>query len=188
MKNVYINILLIFLSGIAIAQKPEGNNNLKIVRDTNVNVSMNGVVACSAGNCCKYNRTDTLLSNSIPTIVFKHRIYDEGGNNYDSLTGIFKAPINGIYNCSAVLLMQRLYGTDASSNDLYLRIDKNDKYLASSQSYYSGGNISLGFSISMDVKLMAGEDIRFKITNSSGTGFLLMNNDGDTRMSIHLVK
>jgi hypothetical protein len=187
MKKMILLILLHCVTTI-FALKPKETKYQTIAKDTIIKSNVNGIVACSAGNCCDFAKSDTLQSNSIPTIVFKHEIYDDGGNNYDPATGIFTAPIDGIYNCSAVLLMHMLYGSATSSNDLYLRIDKNDKYLTSSQSYYSGGNIYFGFSISMDIKMTAGEDIRFKITNSSGTGFILVNNDGDTRMSIHLVK
>ena len=46
----------------------------------------------------------------------------------------------------------------------------------------------VGFAINMDVKMVAGDNIRFKITNSSATRFVIYNSDGDTRMSVHLVK
>ena len=188
MRKIIFFILL--FSGITsvFANNPLGNMYQTVSRDSNIAVLNNVVVACSAGNCCEFANSDTIQINSIPTIVFKHELYDDGGNNYDPATGIFTAPLDGIYNCSAVLLVHQLYGSVSPSNDIYLRIDKNDKYLSSSQSYYSGGNTYFGFSINMDIKMAAGENIRFKLTNSSGTGFILLNNDGDTRMSIHLVK
>jgi hypothetical protein len=172
---------------VKIADGSQGAGKI-LTTDADGNAYWNGVVACSAGNCCGPALSDTIKANSIQTIIFKHEIYDEAGSNYDPVTGIFTSPMAGIYNCSAVLSMFWAGGSLNASDYIYMRIDKNNNYLTSSQSYFPGQFSNVGFAINMDIKLVAGDNIRFKITNSSNTRFVLFEDDGDTRMSIHLVK
>jgi hypothetical protein len=47
---------------------------------------------------------------------------------------------------------------------------------------------NIGLFLNMDVMLNAGDKIHFTINNSTGSGFLVYVNDGDTHMSVHLVK
>ncbi len=173
---------------VKIADGTQGDGKI-LTSDANGNAYWNGLVGCSAGNSGGQTTSDTINAGSIPTVVYKHEIFDDGGNNYDPITGIFTAPYDGVYNCSAVLLMGWAGASTSASSNIYLRIDKNNIYLASSQSYYSGGSSTyVGFSMSMDVKMVAGDNVRFKITNSSSTKFQMYAGDGDSRMSIHLVK
>jgi len=172
---------------VKIADGSQGEGKV-LTSDADGNAYWKGTVACSAGNNGTLVASDTIPPGSIPTVIYKNEIYDIGGNNYDPATGIFTAPSDGIYNCSAVLLMEQVGGSSSASDFIWLRIDKNNGYLVASQSNYTGGNTFVGFAINMDVKMVAGDNIRFKITNSSATRFVIYNSDGDTRMSVHLVK
>ncbi len=109
-----------------------------LTSDADGNAYWKGVVGCSAGNCCDAFASDTINSGSIQTLVLKNEIYDNGGNNYDPVTGIFTAPSDGIYNCSIVTLLFQYGGSTSASDNIFLRMDKNNNYYVSSQSYYSG--------------------------------------------------
>lgn len=161
--------------------------NTIFAQDTIKNNYLKGVVACSAGNCCLNYRSDSIYENSTQVVVFKNKIYDIGGDNYNPATGNFTAPVDGIYNCSATVLLEYRGGTGGF---IYLRLDKNDTYVTSTITNFSQqtGSEHVGLFLNMDVKLDAGDKVHFVIKNSTGAVFLVYVDDGDTRMSVHLVK
>jgi len=153
-----------------------------LTSDADGNAYWKGVVACSAGNSGTLVASDTLQPNSAQTIVFKNELYDDGGNNYDPVAGIFTAPASGIYHCSANVLLERISGN--STNGIFLDISINNSLGPASE--FTCTSI-LGLVYSMDIKLNAGDNIRFKVYNGSDR-YLIENTNYDTRMSIHLVK
>jgi hypothetical protein len=155
-----------------------------LTSDADGNAYWNGVVACSAGNCCGWNANDTIQPNStFQTVVFKNEFYDDGGNNYDPLTGFFTAPVAGIYNCSVNIGLERISG-NSSSYYLALAMKVNNNY----ETYTNikcDETVEIVFS--MDLKVNAGDTIKFMIGNISGDRYQIYDTYA-THMSIHLVK
>ena len=157
-----------------------------LTSDANGNASwMNlpSAVACSADNSGGQSINDSLHSFSNQTVVFKNEFYDDGGNNYDPLTGIFTAPSGGIYHCDALVLLLRYSGS--SPGKVWLGIFKNNIYVSDAAFNSDAGYFSI--MISLDIKLVAGDNIRFKALNNSGDNFKIWTNNGETRINIHKV-
>jgi hypothetical protein len=156
-----------------------------LTSDANGNAYWNGVVACSAGNCCSNVASDTLRGNSSLYMVFKSEMYDEGGNNYDPTTGVFTAPVTGIYSCATNIILNRFFGSNTAFYvELAIMVNNNT----------FGGAILLKcdeyvqVTYSTDLKVNAGDNIRFKLYNISNDTYTMETSNVGTRMSIHLVK
>ena len=165
------------------ANGSEGDGKV-LTSDASGNANWKGMIACSADNSGGVSSNDSLHNSSNQTVVFKNEFYDDGGNNYDPATGIFTAPADGIYHCDALVLLLRYSGS--SPGQVWLGIYKNNVYVSDAAFKSNDGNF-FSIMLSLDTKLVAGDNIRYKALNTSGDSFKIWTNNGETRINIHKV-
>ena len=139
--------------------------------------SWQGPIACSATNT-----SNTSFPAGIADVIYSNELYDYG-NSYDTLTGIFTAPITGIYQCSGLFAFSNNLSTGAVS----LRIYVNNAFMVNGFTP-APTNFDTPCKLNMDLKLNAGDQVKWRIFNLSGGTMTAYNNYVDARMSIHLVK
>jgi len=97
--------------------------------------------------------------------VFDDEQYDNN-SAYDSSTGVFTAPSDGIYSFTTKL---HVGGTNADQDIIALNMYKNSSTTVDSMNFVFSSTATATIQSGTELSLLAGDTINFKIWNDSGS-------------------
>lgn len=120
-------------------------------------------------------------------IIFSNVLYDYV-NNYNSSTGIFVTPFDGLFNFSGCLFMQFTGTLPEGDVCLELLVNGSLKFLSCFPSPFTNNYFNL--SPSTDLKLNAADQVQWRVYNgtSANNSLRVIGPSSLDRISVHLVK
>jgi hypothetical protein len=129
-----------------------------------------------------YGSATSVTSGGTVVLVFGTKEYDYTGGSYDTSTGIFTAPIPGLYEACSYFEASGATGTGAINNAETLRLQKNGSDLAFVGTFVAqqtGTALTRKLHGCGKARLVAGDTLKFAINNPDST-FTGANNQSQT--------
>lgn len=166
-----------------------GSSSLAGTGVRNVSADANGKLVITGGvNSSAFAAKDVgasvfPVSNGNSTVPFTVEEYDIS-NNYNTTTGEFTAPVNGIYHFDAFVL----WNTGSGAGGYNLQILKNGSIVGLDVKLITATTTNfMSNSVSVDFQLSAGSKVRVDANQTSGVIQYISSNTEYSRFSGHLV-
>lgn len=121
------------------------------------------------------NISNTSISSTITTVVFTTATYDNY-SAYNSSTGKYTVPVDGMYNITASIIYNSTSIGVGGVQVLYIKVNSTT-YMIDRQNYQSYAGIIIGHNGSLNMRLSANDTVEIQAYNNTTTSLDNTNNN-----------